>query len=151
MIVINEEVRISFKEEELIIYIARNDKSKDKQTTFNNLDDFNINREIYSSCKAANRKFRHFPIKCWIKFSYLKSEKFITKEKKKKKIKIFDFEDKLLSNKRKRIEETSFNVSTSRENDYLNVNYIFLKKLNSIMHYSNINSNDFNILDAADD
>ena len=33
MIVVNEEVRISFKEEELIIYIVRNDKSKDKQAT----------------------------------------------------------------------------------------------------------------------
>ena len=30
VIVVNEEVRIFFKEEELIIYIARNDKSKDK-------------------------------------------------------------------------------------------------------------------------
>ena len=64
VIVVNEEVRIFFKEEELIIYIARNDKSKDKQATFNNLDDFNINREIYSSCKTANRKFRYFSIKC---------------------------------------------------------------------------------------
>ena len=151
MVVVNEEVRIFFKEEELIIYIARNDKSKDKQATFNNLDDSNINREIYSSCKIANRKFRYLFIKCWIKFSYLKSEKFITKEKKKKKIKIFDFENKLLSNKRKRIEETSFNASASEENDYLNVNYVFLKELNSIMHYSNVNSNDFNILDATDD
>ena len=73
------------------------------------------------------------------------------KEKKKKKIKIFDFENKLSSNKRKRIEETSFNVSASEENDYLNINYIFLKKLNFIIHYLNINSNDFNILNAADD
>ena len=151
MIVVNEEVRIFFKEEELIIYIAYNDKSKDKQTTFNNLGDSNINREIYSSYKIANRKFRYFFIKCWIKFFYLKSEKFITKEKKKKKIKIFDFENKFSSNKRKRIEETSFNVSASEKNDYLNINYIFLKKLNFIMHYSNINSNDFNILDATDD
>ena len=30
VIVVNEEVRISFKEEKLIIYIARNDKGKDK-------------------------------------------------------------------------------------------------------------------------
>ena len=146
----NEEVRISFKEEELIIYIVRNDKSKGKQAAFNNLDDSNINREICSSCKITNRKFRHLFIKCWIKFSYLKSEKFITKEKKKKKIKIFNFENKFLSNKRKRIEETSFNASASKKNDYLNINYIFLKKLNFIIHYSNINSNDFNILDAAD-
>ena len=150
MIAVNEEVRISFKEEELIIYIARNDKSKDKQATFNNLDDFDINREICFSCKAANRKFRYFFIKCWIKFSYLKSKKFITKEKKKKKIKIFDFEDKFLSNKRKRIEETSFNVSALGKNDYLNINYVFLEELNFIIYYSNINSNDFNILDAAD-
>ena len=147
----NEEVKIFFKEEELIIYIARNDKSKGKQATFNNLDDSNINREICSSCKVADRKFRYSSIKCWIKFSYLKSEKFMTKEKKKKKIKIFDFENKLSSNKRKRIEETSFNVSASEKNDYLNVNYVFLKELNFIMHYSNINSNDFNILDATDD
>ena len=63
MIVVNEEVRIFFKEEELIIYVARNDKNKDKQATFNNLDDFDINREIYSSCKVANRKFRYSPIK----------------------------------------------------------------------------------------
>ena len=151
MIVVNEEVRISFKEEELIIYIVRNDKSKDKQATFNNLDDFNINREICSSCKTVNHKFRYFFIKCWIKFFYLKSKKFITKEKKKKKIKIFDFENEFLSNKRKRIEETSFNASASEKNDYLNINYIFLKKLNFIMYYSNINSNDFNILDATDD
>ena len=147
----NEEVKIFFKEEELIIYVARNDKSKDKQATFNNLDDSDINREIYSSCKIADHKFRYFSVKCWIKFSYLKSEKFITKEKKKKKIKIFDFENKLSSNKRKRIEETSFNVSASEKNDYLNINYIFLKKLNFIIHYSNVNSNDFNILDATND
>ena len=147
----NEEARIFFKEEELIIYIVRNDKSKDKQAAFNNLGDSNINREICSSCKIANRKFRYPSIKCWIKFFYLKSKKFITKEEKKKKIKIFDFENKLLSNKRKRIEETSFNVSASKKNDYFNINYIFLKELNFIMHYSNINSNDFNILDAADD
>ena len=147
----NEEVRISFKEEELIIYIVWNDKGKGKQAAFNNLGDSNINRETCSSYKTANRKFRHFPIKCWIKFSYFKSEKFITKEKKKKKIKIFDFENEFLSNKRKRIEETSFNVSASEKNDYLNINYIFLKELNSIIHYSNINSNDFNILDTADD
>ena len=151
MVVVNEEVRISFKEEELIIYIVRNDKSKDKQAAFNNLDDSNINREICSSCKTADRKFKHLSVKCWIKFSYFKSEKFITKEEKKKKTKIFDFENKLSSNKRKRIEETSFNASAPGENDYLNINYIFLKKLDFIMHYSNINSNDFNILDAADD
>ena len=64
VIVVNEEVRIFFKEEELIIYVARNDKSKDKQATFNNFDDFNINREICSSCKAANRKFKYSFIKC---------------------------------------------------------------------------------------
>ena len=63
MIVVNEEVRIFFKEEELIIYIARNDKSKDKQAAFNNLDDSNINREIYLSCKIANRKFRYLSVK----------------------------------------------------------------------------------------
>ena len=63
MIVVNEEVRIFFKEKELIIYIARNDKGKDKQAAFNNLNDSNINRETCSSCKVADRKFRHFPIK----------------------------------------------------------------------------------------
>ena len=146
----NEEVRISFKEEELIIYVARNDKSKDKQAAFNNLDDSDINRETCFSCKVVDRKFRHFLIKCWIKFSYLKSEKFMTKEEKKKKTKIFNFKNKLSSNKRKRIEETSFNASASEKNDYLNINYVFLKKLNFIMYYSNVNSNDFNILDAAD-
>ena len=151
MVVVNEEVRISFKEEELIIYVAHNDKGKGKQAAFNNLDDSNINRETCSSCKAADRKFRHLSVKCWIKFSYLKSEKFITKEKKKKKTKIFDFEDKLSNNKRKRIEETSFNASASEKNDYLNINYVFLKKLNFIIYYSNVNSNDFNILDATDD
>ena len=151
MIVVNEEVRISFKEEELIIYIARNDKSKGKQAAFNNPGGSDTNREICPSYKTANRKFRYPSIKCWTKFPHLKSKKFITKEKKKKKIKIFDFENKLSSNKRKRIEETSFNVSASEKNDYLNVNYIFLKKLNFIMYYSNINSNDFNILDATDD
>ena len=148
---VNEEVRISFKEEELIMYVARNDKGKGKQATFNNLGGSNINRETCFSCKAANRKFRHLSVKCWIKFPYLKSEKFMTKEKKKKKIKIFDFEDEFSSNKRKRIEETSFNASASGENDYFNVNYVFLKELNFIIYYSNVNSNDFNILDAADD
>ena len=64
MIVVNEEVRISFKEGELIIYIVRNDKNKDKQAAFNNLDDSDINRKIYSSCKIADRKFRYFSIKC---------------------------------------------------------------------------------------
>ena len=62
--VVNEEVRISFKEEELIMYIVRNDKGKDKQAAFNNLDGFNINRETCSSCKTADRKFRHLSIKC---------------------------------------------------------------------------------------
>ena len=133
------------------MYIARNDKSKGKQAAFNNLDGSDINRENYSSCKIADRKFRYLSVKCWIKFSYLKSEKFITKEEKKKKTKIFDFENKLSSNKRKRIEETSFNASASEEDDYLNVNYVFLKELDSIMHYPDVNSNDFNILDAADD
>ena len=151
MVVVNEEVRIFFKEGGLIIYVVRNDKGKGKQAAFNNLGDSDINREICSSCKAANRKFRHFSVKCWIKFSHLKSEKFITKEEKKKKIKIFGFENKPLSNKRKRIEETSFNASALEKNDYLNINYIFLKKLNFIIYYSNINPNDFNILDAVDD
>ena len=64
MIVVNEEVKIFFKEGELIIYVARNDKSKDKQAAFNNLDDSDINRKTYSSCKTANRKFRYFSIKC---------------------------------------------------------------------------------------
>ena len=48
-----------------------------------------------------------------------------------------------------RIEEISFNVSVLEKNDYFNINYIFLKKLNFIIHYSNINSNDFNILDVT--
>ena len=64
MIVVNEKVRISFKEEKLIIYIVYNDKDKDKQATFNNLDDSDINREIYFSYKIADRKFRHFSVKC---------------------------------------------------------------------------------------
>ena len=64
MIVVNEEVRISFKEEKLIIYIVYNDKGKDKQAAFNNLGDSDINREICFSYKIANRKFRHFFVKC---------------------------------------------------------------------------------------
>ena len=151
VVAVNEEVRISFKEGELIMYVARNGKGKGKQAAFNNLGGSDINRETCSSCKVANRKFRYLSVKCWIKFPHLKSEKFITKEEKKKKVKVFDFEDELSSNKRKRIEEASFNASAPEEDDYLNVNYIFLKELNFIMYYSNINSNDFNILDAADD
>ena len=64
MVAVNEEVRIFFKEEGLIMYIARNDKSKGKQAAFNNLDGSDINRENYSSCKIADRKFRYLSVKC---------------------------------------------------------------------------------------
>lgn len=77
----------------------------------------------------------------------MKSEKFITeKEKKKKaKIKAISSEDRVLSNKRKRIEEALFNASASGEDNYLNANYTFLKEL------QNISFDDFNILDASEE
>ena len=42
-------------------------------------------------------------------------------------------------------------ASAPEKDDYLNVNYAFLEELDSTMHYSNVNPDDFNILDATDD
>ena len=54
-----------------------------------------------------------------------------------------------LSIKRKRIEEAPFNASTLGEDKYLNINYIFLKELNSTIYHIDPSLDDFNILDAA--
>ena len=51
--------------------------------------------------------------------------------------------------KRKRIEETLFNASTLGENKYLNINYTFLKELNSIIYYIDPSLDNFNILDMT--
>ena len=48
--------------------------------------------------------------------------------------------------KRKRIKKTLSNISTLEKNKYLNINYTFLKELNLIIYYINLNFNDFNIL-----
>ena len=82
----------------------------------------------------------------------MKFKKFIIKKEKKKKIKInvISLKNKVLSNKRKRIEETLFNIFALEENDYFNINYIFLKKLNSSIYLSNINLDNFRILETSD-
>ena len=75
----NEERRmLAIKKSDIIIFIHRNDNNKGKQFVKSGFDDFNfINREICVFCKIVNRKFKHFFIKYWIKFSHLKFEKFI--------------------------------------------------------------------------
>ena len=148
---VNEEARISSKEGGLAMYAARNGKGKGKQAASNNPGGSDTNRETCPPCKAAGRKFRHPPAKCWTKFPHLKPEKFMTEEEKKKKAKASGSGDEPPSNKRKRIEEAPSNASAPGEDDYLNANYAFLEELDSTMHYPNVNPDDFNILDAADD
>ena len=76
--VINKERRIlAVKKDDVIMFVYRNDKGK--QFVKGDFDDFNfINREIYVFYKIVNRKFKHFFVKCWIKFFYLKFKKFIS-------------------------------------------------------------------------
>ena len=54
------------------------------------------------------------------------------------------------SNKRKRLKETFFNSFALEENKYLNINYIFLEKLNLSIYLSNISLDNYKILSAAD-
>ena len=54
---------LAIKKDDIIIFIYRN--NKDKQFIKGDFDDFNfINREIYVFYKVADRKFKHFFIKC---------------------------------------------------------------------------------------
>ena len=66
------------KKDNIIMLIYRNNKNK--QFIKSDYDDFNfINRDIYIFYKIVNRKFKHFFIKCEIKFLYLKLKEFINK------------------------------------------------------------------------
>ena len=49
------------------------------------------------------------------------------------------------NNKRKRIKEVFFNISTLEENNYLNINYVFLDNLNFNIYLLNIDLDDYNI------
>ena len=62
--VINEErYMLAIKKNDIVIFIYRNNKNK--QFIKSDFDGFNfINREIYVFYKTANRKFKHFLIKC---------------------------------------------------------------------------------------
>ena len=146
---VNEEARISSKEGTggLAMYAARNGKGKGKQAASNNSGGSEGNREICHPCKAAGRKYRHPPAKCWTKFPHLKPEKFMTEEEKKKKAKIeaISSGDGAPSNKRKRIEEAPSNASAPGEDDYLNANYAFLEEL------QDASPDDFNILGASEE
>ena len=62
---------------------------------------------------------------------------------------LFFLKNKVLSNKRKRIEETLFNIFPLEKNNYFNINYIFLKNLNSNIYLQNINFDNFNIFDTS--
>ena len=73
----------------------------------------------------------------------------IKKKKKKAAIDVinFNFNKEGLNNKRKWIKKTLFNVFVLKKNNYLNVNYIFIEKLDFNIYLLNIISDDYNILD----
>ena len=52
--------------------------------------------------------------------------------------------------KYKRIKEIFFNIFILKKNKYLNINYIFLEKLNLTIYYINLNFNNFNIFNIID-
>ncbi|KAF6238819.1 hypothetical protein HO173_003326 [Letharia columbiana] len=155
---VNKKTRLlSSKDGDIAIYTARNgsDKGKGKQSArHHKTGGSEANRETCFLCKAAGRKFRHPPAKCWTKFSYLKPEKFMSDEEKKKKAQIaainFNNVGEGPSTKRKRIEEALFNASALGEDEYFNANYAFLEELDSTMYYMDLSPDDFNILDTAD-
>ena len=62
----------------------------------------------------------------------------------------FNFNKKGLNNKRKRIKKVLFNIFILKKNNYLNANYIFIKKLNFSIYLLNAVSNNYNILDIID-
>lgn len=147
---VNEERRMLSSNNANVAMLAhRNHKGKGKHSTKEN-HDHDGHRETCGLCKAAGRKFRHPPAKCWTKFPHLKPEKFMTAEEKKKKAAI----DAVHSNgegpssKRKRVEEAPSNASAPGEDDYLNANIAFMDELDSSMH---IPPDDYNILGAADE
>ena len=84
---INEERRMlsSDSKTAILAYHPKN-KAKEKSKSTYSYNDSEYNRETYDLCKAADRKYRHPPTKCWTKFPHLKPEKFISKKEKKKKI-----------------------------------------------------------------
>ena len=151
--VMNEERHmLSFNNINIAILAHRN-KDKGKQPAKKNSGNDN-NREICPPCKAAGKKFRHPSAKCWTKFPHLKPKKFITVEEKKKKAAIDAINSNSNgegpSNKRKRVEETPFNIFASGEDDYLNTNYTFIEELDANMHLPNTTSDNYSILNATD-
>lgn len=150
---VNEERRILSSNNTNIAMLTHRNKGKDKQPAKKNSGNDN-NRETCPPYKAAGKKFRHPPAKCWTKFPHLKPEKFMTAEEKKKKTAIdainFNSNGEGPSNKRKRVEEAPSNVSAPGENDYLNANYAFIEELDSSIHLSDAALDDYNILGAAD-
>ena len=134
----------------MLVYRSKN-KVKGKGKSAYSYDDFEYNRETCGLCKAVGRKYRYLPAKCWIKFSYLKPEKFMSEEEKKKKVQIdvINFKGEG-SNKRKRLEEALFNSFALGEDEYLNVNYAFLEELDSSMYLPDISLDDYKILGVAD-
>ena len=84
---INEERRMLSSDSGTVMLVYRpKNKVKGKGKSAYSYDDFKHNRETCGLCKAAGRKYRYFSTKCWIKFSYLKPEKFMSEEEKKKKV-----------------------------------------------------------------
>ena len=156
---VNEETRLlSSKDGGVAMYAVRNGsgKGKGKQSArHHEAGGSETNRETCPPCKAAGRKFRHPPAKCWTKFPHLKPEKFMSDEEKKKKAQIAAINSNNAgegpSTKRKRIEEAPSNASAPGEDEYLNANYAFLEELDSTMHHMDPSPDDFNILGAADD
>ena len=56
---------LAIKKSDVIMLVYRNNNNKDKQFVKNDFDDSNfINREICVFYKVADRKFKHFFIKC---------------------------------------------------------------------------------------
>lgn len=149
---INEERRMLSSDSgtAMLAYRPKN-KAKGKGKSAHSHDDSEHNRETCGLCKAAGRKYRHPPAKCWTKFPHLKPEKFMSEEEKKKKVQIDAINSKGEGpNKRKRLEEAPSNPSAPGEDEYLNANYAFLEELDSSMHLPDISPDDYKILGAAD-
>ena len=62
----------------------------------------------------------------------------------------FNFNKKDFNNKYKRIKKVLFNIFILEKNNYLNINYIFIEKLDFNIYFSNIISNNYNILNIID-
>ena len=57
----------------------------------------------------------------------------------------FNFNKKKFNNKRKRVKKVLFNIFILKKNNYLNVNYIFIKKLDFNIYLLNTSLNNYNI------